>query len=687
MTLSRRENKQANEVYGACPRDCPDGCSWLFTLDNGHPLDLRGNPDHPFTKGTLCTKMNSYLSYSAHPGRLLYPMKRIGAKGSGVFERISWDQALQEIADRLHGVIASHGAESIWPYAGTGNVGWIQGIHGAGQRLFHTLGASQHEGTICSISGHVGMGYTMGSAAGMDNEHLVHSKLVILWGTNTLVTNQHLWHFVKKARDKGAEIVVIDPMETKTAKRADLHLAPRPGTDGALALGLMNELVNLDAVDQPYLEGRTLGWEGFFDGEIKDFTLKKTAAICGLDESDIAKLAKKIAENRPTGIRLGMGMQRLAGGGQATRVISCLSAVTGDFQILGGGINYSTGPCYTLNKDALCGTTLRSRSSRSLAMTRLGQGLLELTDPRVMALVIWGANPMASNPDQNRIRHGLMREDLFCVVIDNFQTDTADYADILLPSTMQTEHLEINDSYSHLYLNWNEAVVTPPGECLAHTEIFRRLAKTMGLTEPALYASDEDLARAALDSDHPAMEGITVELLREKGWARLNWPNPYQPFLKHFYTPSRKFEFASSRAEADGHGLYPNYVSPITEQDPGDGSLVLLSPASNLLLNSLFSNSPDHGKAGSPTVLLHPDDAASRDLREKMLVRVWNKRGSFQAQCAISAEVRLGVALSYKGYWPKLYGGSNVNATVEERDSDMGQGAIYHDNRVFVSVA
>lgn len=672
-------------IIGACPLDCPDGCSWIVDLENGEPVKLRPNRTHPFTRNSLCVKTNPYLGYAKLPERLLYPQRRIGPKGSGRFARIPWAEALDEIAANLRATIARSGAEAIWPYAGTGTVGWIQGLVGAGKRLFHALGASRHDPTICSIAGHAGMSYTTGSAAGMDPEDLVHANLILLWGTNVIVTNRHLWPFIRRAQKRGAVVVTIDPLRTITAEHSDLHVPLRPGTDAALALGLMHHLVETGTADTAYLEARTLGWEGFREAVLARFPLARTSEVCGVPPGRLATLAELVAERRPMGIRCSMGVQRHRGGGQAARALSCLPAVTGDFDRLGGGICYSTSPCYQLNVDALTRPDLQPRPTRSLAMTRLGQGLLELSDPPVKTLVIWAANPVASNPDQGRIRKGLSRADLFTVVIDNFQTDTADYADILLPGTMQLEHADLHDSYSHLYLQWNEPAVPPPGECLAHTEIFRRLAERLELEEPALYASDEEMAQATLASDHPALEGITLERLKENGWARLNWPKPYQPFRDRFPTASGKFEFYSARGKADGVGAYPSFTPPRESlKDGADGSLVLLSPAGNYQVNSLFANSPYHARAGGPVAVMHPQDAQQRELESGSTVRLRNERGQFEAQLRISDETPVGVVLSPKGRWPKLSGGHSVNATVEEHDADMGRGAIFSDNRVYV---
>ncbi len=671
-------------VVGACALDCPDACSWLVTTVDGVPRTIRGNPEHPFTRGSLCVKVNPYLEHAARADRLLHPLRRVGAKGEGRFERIPWEEALDEIAGRLREVMDAHGGEAIWPYAGTGTVGWIQGIVGAGKRLFHALGASRHDPTICSIAGHVGMSYTTGSAAGMDPEDLAHSRLVLLWGTNTLTSNLHLWRFVREAQAHGAELVVVDPVRTRTAERADLHLAPRPGTDAALALGVIARLVETGVHDQGFLAGRTAGWEEFRERVLRGWSPTRAARVCGLEEREVVELADAIAHCRPTGIRSLMGMQRHGGGGQALRVLSCIPAVTGDYLRRGGGMCYSTGPAYPLNEAALCRPDLQPGGpTRSLAMTRLGQGLLELDDPPVKALVVWAANPVVSNPDERRVRRGLARDDLFCVVVDHVHTDTTDYADIVLPGTTQLEHLDLHDSYTHLYLNLNQPVVDPPGDCLPHTEIFRRLARAMGLTEPALYASDEELIEAALRSGHPAMAGVTLERLRGRGWVRLGWPSPYLPFAEGFPTPSGRFEFASARGEADGVGRFPDYTPPNEAADADrHGMLALVAAANHYLVNSTFNSSPAHARAEAPTVTLNPFDASRFGVRDGDRVSVENDRGAFTATVAISSATRRGVAATVKGLSPKRHSGSWVNATVAERDADMGRGAVYHDNLV-----
>jgi len=677
------------EVVGACALDCPDACSWVVTVQDGAAVRLRGNADHPFTRGGLCAKVAPYLEYAASPDRLRQPLRRTGPKGSGRFEPVGWDEALAEIAGRMHAAVDAHGAESIWPFVGTGTLGFLQGCDAGGTRLFHALGASRHRVDICSPAGHAGMAYTTGSAAGMDPEDLAHSALILLWGTNTLTTNLHLWPFVTAGRERGAELVVVDPVRTRTARHADLHLAPRPGTDAALALGLMAELVRLGATDEEYLAERALGWPEFRDTELAAWSAARAADVCGLEVADVAGLAGRIAASRPTGIRTLMGMQRHGGGGAALRALSCLPAVTGDYARRGGGLVYSTGPAYGLDTAAISRPDLQPAGpARQLKMSALGRQLLELSDPPVDVLFVWAANPMVSNPDTATTRAGLLRDDLFTVVIDHVLTDTARYADVVLPGTTQLEHADLHSSYTHLYLQWNEPAVAPPDGCLPHTEIFRRLARHLGLVEPALYASDHELAEAALGGGHPSLRGLSLEVLRERGWARLSVADPYLPFAEGFPTPSGRFEFRSARAAADGAGAFPSYVPAHAVGRPApaaDGTLELISAAQHYLLNSTFARGPRAASAGEPSVVMHPADAAERGVREGALVELRNERGAFTARAVVSDAVRRGVAATPKGFWPAAPGAPTVNAVTADRPSDLGDGATFHDTRVHVT--
>jgi anaerobic selenocysteine-containing dehydrogenase len=683
--------RDVQRVRGACPLDCPDTCSWIVTTRHGKAVALRGDPDHPFTRGALCNKVADYLSYTRSSDRLLYPLRRVGPKGRGEFTRIPWAEALEVIAKRLHDVIDTHGPEAIWPYAGSGSMGLIQGIYGAGHRLWNVLGTSRNVVNTCTISGGFGTGYTLGdNRVGMDPEALRFSRLVVLWGANVLSTHPHLWRPILEARKNGALVVSIDPIRTRTAAASDWHLAPIPGTDAALALGLLNVVLSEQREDRGFIDEHTIGWEAFRQ-RILEFPPARAAEVTGLPAASVVELGRRLAESPATGIRIGIGIQRHAGGGMAVRTITCIPGVTGDWRHPGGGVCYDTRGFFGGDWAALYRDDLRPRETRALSATRLGEGLLELDTPPIKALFVYGSNPAVSIPDQTRVLRGLARDDLFTVVIEHFLTDTTRYADIVLPATMQIEHRDLLIAYGHLYVAWNERAVSPPGQCLPTTEIFRRLARAMGLTEPALYDSDEDIARQVLDSGHPSLHGITLETLKVRGSIRLNYPDPFVPFAAGFPTTSGKLEFVSDRMAKAGLDPVAGYTpsretsqraTPLAREYP----LALITPASHYFLNSIFANVPlQQRRSGAPTLLMHPEDAAPREIAAGDEVRVANARGSFVAVADVSDRVRPGVVASTKGRWlGGSTGGATVNATVDGRVSDMGGGALYHDNRVRV---
>jgi len=681
----------SRQIRGACPLDCPDTCSWIVTVRNGEPVSLRGDPAHPYTRGSLCNKVEKYLTYARSSDRVLYPMRRTGPKGNGQFTRISWGEALERVAAGLGDAIARHGAEAIWPCVGSGNMGLIQGMYGAGGRLWNVLGTSRHLYTLCTIGGGFGTGYTLGdNRIGMDPETFRFSKLVLLWGANVLSTHPHLWRPILEARKNGGSIVSIDPIRTRTAVASDWHLAPMPGTDAALALGLLHVLLAEGKEDRQFIAERTVGWEAFRQ-RILDFPPRRAAAITGLPTESIVELGKQLAKTRPTGIRIGIGLQRHGGGGMAVRTITCIPGVTGDWRYPGGGVFYDTRGYFGLNWAALCRDDLRPRQTRALDMKRFGKTLLETDDPPVKALFVYATNPAASVPNQTKVLCGLARNDLFTVVVEHFLTDTARYADVVLPATMQIEHSDLLIAYGHLYLAWNEPAALPPGDCLPTTEIFRRLARTMGLDTPALYDSDETIARQVLDSGHPSLAGITLDKLKARGWMRLNYPDPFVPFATAFPTPSGKLEFVSNRMAQSGLDPVAGYT-PAQETSQRDTKLereyplALVTPADHYFLNSIFANVPaQQQRSGAATLVIHPDDAAPRRIATGDEVRIANGRGSFFAVADVSDRVRPGVVASTKGRWPgDSKQGTTINATVDDRDSDMGGGAVYHDNRVRV---
>ncbi|MER7357494.1 molybdopterin-containing oxidoreductase family protein [Nonomuraea dietziae] len=654
-------------VLGACPLDCPDTCSWVVTVEDGKAVKMRGNPDQPYTRGALCVKVNRYLEHTQAQDRILHPLRRTGPKGSGQFERISWEEALDEIATRLRGIVDEHGGEAIWPYLGTGSLGYLQGCEGvAGRRFWNMLGASKHSLNICSVAGSLGLARAQGTAGGMDPENFAQAKLILLWGTNTLTSGHHLWKFIQDGRAAGAHVVAIDPIRTRTADQADEHLAIRPGTDAALALGLLHVVLAENAQDEEYLAQHTEGWEDFRE-EIMDWPVERAAEVTGIPAEAIHRLGTKLAHTRPTAIRATMGIQRHEGGGAAMRTIASIPGVTGDWRHPGGGVAYSTSGHVHLKIDKR--NDLLAAPVRTRYMTRLAS---ELDD--VKCLWVYAANPLASTSDSNRIRKGLAREDLFTVVMEQFPTDTVDYADIVLPATMQTEHMDLHAGYGHMYLLWNEPAVAPAGEALSTTETFRRLAAHMGLTEPSLYDSDLELAADLLSSGHPSLEGITLDRLRKEGWMRMSYPQPFAPFADGFPTPSGRLRFPR-RGKA--------FVPSLSSRTVGD-RLTLITPAAHTFLNSTFANNPELlRRAKEPVVLVNPADAAARGLSTGRRVRVVNHNGYFLADVEVSDRVAKGVVASPKGRWPKLTtGGANPNAVVDERDADMGKGAVYHDNLV-----
>jgi len=669
---------QARTVVGSCPLDCPDACSWHIHLDgDGQPQSIRGNPDHPFTQGGLCPKVNPWLTFASDPRRLTTPLRRTGAKGEGQFEPIGWDEAIAEMAARFTEIIDRSSGAAIWPFVGTGNLGWIQGLNGPA-RVWRRMGASAHHMSICSVAGREGINLSVGTGDWMDAEAFSDSGLVVIWGSNTLVTNRHLWPFVDQARRAGAPLAVIDPVRTRTADRADVHLAPRPGTDGALAMAVCAELVRQDAHDSRFLTQRTAGWPEF-EKSLEEWSLAKAAEITGVDVGQIAALVELIASHRPLALRVGHGIQRHAAGGQAMRTVACIPAIVGAYDELGGGSLYSSsGTPKGWNIERHRRPSLGD-PPRTLVHTNLGRNLLHLDDPPIEALFVWCANPAVSNPQLDLVRQGLLREDLFTVVADLYPTETASYADLVLPSAMQHEQLEINDSYNHRYLHWNEPAVQPAGDALPHTEIFRRLAAAMGYDEPELFASDHELADDLLGSEEFARAGIDAARLRSSGF--LPMPERLPPSERAFPTPSGLFEFVSTTAAELGHPTLPSYAAPLEASDPE--SLALIAAAGDRHVNSTFAGTEAVlGGSSAPRVRVHPDDATRLGLTEGATVEVSNGRGAFTAIVDITDATRPGVVSSSKGWW-----GQGVNETTLEHDADMGGGAIFHDNAVRLRVA
>ncbi|HKS22383.1 MAG TPA: molybdopterin oxidoreductase family protein [Thermoanaerobaculia bacterium] len=676
-------------VRGVCPHDCPDSCAWIVTVEDGRAVRMAGDPDHPFTNGFLCTKVARYLERTYHADRLLYPQIRIGAKGEGKFRRATWDEALALIAENLQRVIDTEGPQAILPYSYAGTQGLVQG-EGIATRFFNRIGASQLDRTICASAGTEGYQSTYGPRLGTDPESIGAAKLILLWGTNTLTANPHLWPFIRQAKENGATTICIDPLRTRTADACDEHVAIRPGTDAALALGMMHVIFRDGLEDRGYLEAMTVGWEKLRDRVLADYAPQRVADICRLPVETVERLGRLYGTTRPSFIRLNYGLQRHGGGGSAVRAISILPAVTGTWDDVGGGCQLSSSGTFSFLR-SLHREELIPPGTRTINMTRLGEALTEIDDPPVRAIVIYNSNPASIAPDRQKVLAGLRRDDLFTVVLEHFQTDTADYADVLLPATTQLEHDDMQKAYGHVYMMYNRRAIEPLGDSLPNAEIFRRLAAAMKLDFPDLYASDEELMREALASGD-----VDFDELRERGWMRVNVPSPHVPYRRgaRVATPSGKIEIESSRLAATGFDPLPTYVAPHESEERSPElarryPLSLICPPAHSFLNSTFVNVTSLRRAaGKPIVEIHADDAGRRGIAAGARVRVWNDRGAFTAEAVISAKVRPGVVAAPSIWWGKLTDdGANANETTSQAVTDMGGGATFFDNRVEVAVA
>ncbi|MFM8566752.1 MAG: molybdopterin-dependent oxidoreductase [Gemmatimonadota bacterium] len=684
-------------VRGACPHDCPDACAMLVTVEGDRVTRVQGDPAHPVTQGFLCTKVNRYPERTHHPERVLRPLRRVGPKGRGEFVEASWDEALTDIAARLNAIRHSpDGPEAILPYSYAGTMGILQG-ESMDRRFFHAIGASLLDRTICATAGMMGMRMTVGASIGTDIEGVPESDLIILWGTNTLTSNPHLWPKVLEARAKGAPVLCIDPIRTRTAEQCDEWIGIRPGTDAALALGLMHVLFAEGLQDDDYLARHTLGADAL-RARVAEYPPARVAAITGIPAERIVALAQQYGRARAAFIRINYGLQRHAGGAMAVRTIACLPAITGHWRRTGGGVQLSSSGNFALNKAAVQRPDLIPAGTRTINMSRLGDALTQpdagVGGPPVRALIVYNSNPAAIAPDHLRVVEGMRREDLFTVVLEHFRTDTADHADWILPATTQLEHLDLHWSYGHHYVTLNTPAIAPIGEALPNTEIFRRLAAAMGLDEPTLRDDDETMLQQALDTTDPRMATVTLEALRERGWVRLNLPTPYLPFAEGgFHTPSGKCEFVSERMATLGLDPLPSYTPPYEspERDPALVArypITLISSPAHQFMNSTFVNVTSlQRSAREPEVSLHPTDAERRGIRDGARVVVANDRGSFEATARLREGIREGVAWAPGIWWAKASpDGRTVNATTSQRLTDMGEGPVFYDNQVEIAV-
>ncbi|MFO1326481.1 MAG: molybdopterin oxidoreductase family protein [Rubrivivax sp.] len=673
-------------VRGACPHDCPDTCALLVTVQGGRVLRIAGDPDHPTTHGALCTKVSRYAERTAHPERVLQPLRRVGPKGSGRFEPIGWDEALDTAAGRLR-EIAARDPQAVLPYSYAGTMGLVQG-EGMAARFFHRMGASRLDRTICANAGGDALVATYGGKIGMHVEHFAESRLILIWGSNSITSNLHFWTFAQQAKRAGATLVCIDPRRTETAEKCHRHIALRPGTDGALALGLMHELAVHDWLDHDYLAHHVDGWPGLRERALQ-WPPERAAAVCGITPDEVRQLACDYGTTRPAAIRLNYGMQRVRGGGSATRLIALLPCLTGAWRHRAGGLLMSASHWFSgVRNDAWLQRPdlLAGRNPRVVNMSTIGDDLLRPASPgfgpRIEAVVVYNSNPVAVAPESRQVVAGFAREDLFTVVLEHFLTDTADHADIVLPATTQLEHWDVHTTYGHTYVLVNEPALQPLGQARSNAAIFRALAARMGYDEPCFADSDEAMARQAL-----VPGTVDFDALRARGWFKL--PIAEAPFAEGgFRTPN-------GRAQVEGGGLgvpdhLPNHeCAESTPELAARYPLAMISPPARNFLNSSFVNVKSlRAIEGEPLLEIHPQDAAVRGIASGQLVTVYNDRGRYRCKAEVSERARPGV-VNGLGVWWRKFGvdGTNVNELTHQRLTDIGRAPSFYDCLVEVAAA
>jgi molybdopterin guanine dinucleotide-containing S/N-oxide reductase-like protein len=715
-------------IHAACPHDCPDTCGVLITVEDGRATRIQGDPAHPVTRGFLCAKVAKYLDRVYSPDRVLYPMRRVGPKGPAklrssppqAWQRIAWDEALDEITDRLQKIITNFGTEAILPYSYGGTLGTLNGAS-MDRRFFHRLGASQLARNICSVAGEAGLKSVIGVKLGTEPEQFRHSRYIIAWAANIHGNNVHLWPFIEEARRQGAKLVVIDPYRTRTAACADWYLPINLGTDAALALGMMHVIINEGLHDDDYVARYTVGFE-HLRKKAQEYPPKRVEQWTGIVADDIVKLAREYATTRPAVIRVNYGVQRSEGGGMATRAITMLPCITGSWKEVGGGLQLSTSGAYGLNKDALERTDLMKkalgRPARVVNMVELGKALNMLENPPIKALFVYNSNPAAVCPNHNEVIRGLRRPDLFTVVHEQFLTDTTDYADIVLPATMFFEHKELQTGYGHYYLQMSHQAIEPLGECRSNVEVFRALAEHMGFTEECFRESVDQMMDVALASANPWLKGIDRERLEREGHVRLNFgtdrvevglrpahteqnPVPTQakqtqvtflPFAQgNFPTTSGKAELYSETLKIEGLDPVVEFTPPSESRHSAQAKafpLELLARKADNFLNSSFSNLPVVQQMEELGLLeINAADAQMRGIADGDTVRVFNRRGDILLKARVDGRVQAGV-VSARLYWAKLTPGSrNINVLTSEKLTDLGNSATFYSVLVEVELA
>ena len=666
-------------VHGACPHDCPDTCAMRITVEAGRVVRIQGDPDHASTQGALCTKVSRYAERSYHDERVLHPLRRVGPKGSGRFERVTWDEAMTDIAARLS-AIAARDPQAILPYSYAGTMGLVQG-EAMAQRFFHKLGASLLDRTICSMAGGQGVAATYGTKVGMHMRFFAESRLIVIWGSNSIASNLHFWTLAQEAKRQGAKLIAIDPRRTETAEKCHQHIALRPGTDGALALGVMHELMAQGWVDRDYVDRHVAGFDKL-EQQVAAWTPERAASVCGIGADEVRGLARDLGTTQPAAIRLNYGMQRVHGGGNAARLVALLPCLTGAWRHRAGGLLLSSSGWFSKFRNPALERPdlLAGRRPRTINMSTIGDDLLRDASPafgpRIEAVVVYNSNPVAVAPESRKVAAGFARDDLFTVVLEHFLTDTADHADYVLPATTQLEHMDVHGTYGHTDVMFNEPSIAPLGQARPNTQFFRELAARMGFVEPCFDDDDEALARQAFDWN---AIGTTFEALRERGWAAL--PLPEAPFA------DGGFPTEDGRARVDVSGLgMPDHVPnhECAQTSPALAArypLQMISPPARHFLNSTFVNVRSlRSVEGEPLLEIHPDDAATRGIGAGDLVRVFNDRGEYRCKADVGHRARPGV-VNGLGVWWRKYGqaGTNVNEVTSQALTDIGRAPTFYD--------
>lgn len=706
-------NKVADGIetfHGGCPHDCPDTCSMQFHVKDGALLSVSGNPDHPMTRGGLCVKLKDYEKRHYHPNRLLYPMKRVGPKGSNQFERISWDEALETIVDRWQALINDVGPRAILPVSYLGNQGLVHGLNG-GDAFFNRMGATVCERTFCGEGSCTAWLLTVGPTAGVDPESFIHANFIVIWACNSVSTNLHHWHIIKEAQKRGAKVVVVDSFASKTAKEADWHLAPKPGTDGALAMAMMHVIIEEDLVDHDYVEQHTIGFKELAE-RAKACTPEWAADITGIPAEQIRLFAREYATTPPAAIRIGVALERSYGGSQAIRAVTSLPALIGAWRHVGGGALQFPVWEHPYRFDVICRPDLIPEGTPVVNILQLGRALLGETplEVPIQSIMVWNTNPVTQSPETDKVIEGLKREDLFTIVADHFISDTASYADIILPAAMGAEQEDMILSWGHLYLTYNTKCIEPPGEALANNEIFRRLAKRLGFEEDNFKWSDSECLENYVDWNSPACQGIDLNYMREHGFARLNvgTKDDRAPHRDgNFPTPTGKCMFMVAGAKNFVAGPFrqmyegfqpgedldplPAYL-PSRETADANAALAarfplnIISPKSHGFINSSYANmeSKLHVQ-GEQYLMINPADALARNVQEGMMVKTYNERGAFEAVARVTTDVNPGIVVATLGYWRQLNKGT-VNCISSAEYGDMGHSNTFSDNLVEVEL-